>query len=445
MLTRRTSSRVTRSDVRTAKVGPVIVQSLEPRLLFAANLSVDAGASSLPTSLLVNTGRRGAVSVTVRNTDAVAFARTAPRIDVAVYLRAEGASGQGVEVGRARNVSLSGLSSARTPRALKVPVSIAKATVTGTYELVVVADPQNRLAETGTALNDNQDASGQKLTISPPFSRLVVTGVAVSPVGASTLTGDGTARAVLTLRNDGNVPVSGVVDVSFVAASPAFAGTFALREVTGVVVKTVGVGRSVSLGTGSAALTFKLPVNSSLTPEVFAVSAAITPRDMVTGPARTPAAVSDSGTTEQRRAVSAQFPLAPAGRSAASPLLPGLGRTLTFTVRNTFTNDALPGLNSETGDVTDEAGRAGTFTFVYLPPAGGRPADISLSLNFARTATAGPLSVFYRVTPNNGVFINSVKDRAMTFAVPTAESVGTVFANNDDSGPPDPGVRFKFA
>lgn len=421
------------------------MEALESRRLLAANLAVDAGGSSLPASLLVNTVRRGTVSVAVGNADAVAFARTAPKVDVAVFLRVEGESGLGIEVGRARNLSLSGLSNAKSPRTVKVAVTIPKSTATGTYELVVVADPQNRLAETGTALDNNRDASPQKLTIAPPLSRLVVTGVRLSPVGSSSLTGDGTARAVLTLRNDGNVPVAGVVDVSFVAASPAFSGTFALRDVTGVLIKSLAVGKSVSIGSGREALTFRLPVNSSLTAEPFAVSAAITPRNMTTGSARSPLAVSDAGTTEQRRAVSPQFTLAPAGRTAASPLLPGLGKTLTFTVRNTFTNDALPGLNSETGDVVDESGRAGTFTFVYLPPAGGRPADISLSLTFARTATAGPLSVFYRVTPNSGVVITSVKDRAMTFAVPAGESLGTVFANNDESGPQDPGVRFKFA
>jgi hypothetical protein len=421
------------------------LEALELRRLLAADLILDAGGSSLPASVLVNTGRRGTVSVAVGNSDAVAFARTAPRIDVAVFIRLEGESALGMEVGRARNLSLSGLSNSRSPRAVKISVSIPKSTASGTYELVVVADPQNRLAETGTALDNNRDASPQKLTISPPFSRLVVTGVRLSPVGSSTLVGDGTARAVLTVRNDGNVAVAGVVDVSFVAASPAFSGTFALREVTGVSIKSLAVGKSVSIGGGREALIFRLPVNSSLTTEPFAVSAAITPRSLTTGSARSPVAVSDAGTTEQRRAVSPQFTLAPAGRTAASPLLPGLGKTLTFTVRNTFTNVALPGLNSETGDVVDELGRTGTFTFVYLPPAGGRPADISLSLTFARTATAGPLSVFYRVAPNVGVFVNSVKDRAVTFAVPAEESVGTVFANNDDTAPQDPGVRFKFA
>lgn len=400
-----------------------MLDQLELRRMFAANLAISYQSSTLPASTVLSKVGKGTIVVQLKNTDTAVLTRS--KVDVQVRLIGD-ADPTGSVVATTRNVSLKGLTHNGKPKTLRIPIRLPASTPAGTYQFVVIADPENKLQETELSRADNSVAVPKVLTIDAPFSQLRITDVAYS---YSKLDANGRGKATISITNDGNVTSKGTVNVSLFATTQGIPEPIKLGEASNVKV-------SIARGSRKAIRNLRINpfANSNLQSSEFSVFAEITPSTVP----------QDNGTSTQRQAAASNMLIVPALiRNADHPLFAGLGRTLSFAVTSPPTNSEIPGYVSENGDVEDELGRRGSFKWIFFPSFSDQPPDVSLTLSFPAVAKQPAFSVRYGIT-YSGAEYTSLKGRKLVFGVAQSDAVGLVKNVNitAPSYPIDSGVAF---
>lgn len=214
--------------------------TLEPRRLLAVDLSAAVVSDTIPSTLVSGVSRTGGVTVSLRNLDTALAPRNSRPFNVVVQLVPSGQS-SGTVIGSLRNTSIARLSSASPALVVRVPVAIPASTPAGTYSLVVTADPENRLAEPTTTQANNRVTVPGGLVIGSAFSSLQIASVEAT---FPSVEPGSPGRAKLTLRNDGNLPTGGRIDVRFFGVRQGTTERFAMGEVLDLPVRTLAPGRS---------------------------------------------------------------------------------------------------------------------------------------------------------------------------------------------------------
>lgn len=345
---------------------PALVELLESRQHLSVDLTVNLLTPAVPPSVVVGKAARGRVSLELSNLSAVPVARST-RIEVQVLAVSSGQP-DGVLVGRARSVNISGLADGARPRRVNVPVVLPRTLPAGDYQLVVSADPDNRLSEAAATRTNNLAALTTPVVVDVPFSRLTVQGMTYR-LPRTEPGSRGTAQVLI--RNLGNVSVRGAVNIR-VLASPTAAGVSAVPVELGRVDNArvaVGANKVVRF---SRNLRIVAPVNAGFASASYVVFAEITPVSL---------SVADRAVASERRGVASNnLPLPPLQRTAQSPLIPGVTRTLFFTTTQSFGDPAF-GV-AEAGTVVDSAGRTGQYTYAFVPASGTLPQSTAFSLQF---------------------------------------------------------------
>lgn len=398
------------------------VEVLESRQLLAADLSVGVLQPVLPPAVVVGGVGRGRVPVQLTNTRAEPIARNT-RVDVRVIAFSD-AQPDGVVVGQARNVNLTGMADGQRPRRVNVPVVFQRSLAAGEYQLVVVADPDNRVGESNVTLANNSSLLSSKVIVDVPFSRLAVEGVTYRLANTNPGT-RGTAQVAI--RNLGNVTTRGTVNVR-VLASPATAGISAVPVELGKVENVrlaVGANKLIRY---SRNLRITAPVSADVAPTQYVIFVEITPVSLSTP---------DRGLQADRRGSSPVRATLPAvQRTEQSPLVPGITRTLLFTATQSFGDPAF-GV-AESGTVVDSSGRAGRYTYAFVPAVGSNPQSTAFSLEFgAGPRGEPPLTIDY-VVDFTGDPITSFNTRTVEFGV--TDPAGTLRVRQTA----DTGVTFRL-
>lgn len=413
---------------RACRPQAACAEELERRQHLAADLAVTPLSPALPPAVVVGKAARGRVPVQIANLDTAPIGRNT-RVDIQV-LAVSPATPDGVLIGQARNVNVSGLADGSRPRRVNVPVVLPRTLPASEYQIVVVADPDNRLNEPASQQGNNVVSLARPVVVDVPFSRLTVEGTLyrfrVSGAGSAGVAPGSRGTAQVLLRNLGNVAVRGTVNVR-VLASPTAAGVSAVPVELGRVDNArIAVGANKLLRF-TRNLRLVAPVSANSAPSSYVVFAEITPVTL---------SVPDRAVASERRGVSSQpLPLPPPQRTAQSPLIPGVTRTLLFTATQTF-GDPSFGV-AESGTVVDANGRSGRYTYAFVPASGSLPQSTAFSLEFGVGPRGEPPYTADYIVDFTGDPITTFGGRSVEFGVDGGTGVLRVKQTAD------PGVTFR--
>lgn len=175
-----------------------IVETLEPRQLLHADLSVAIRSTTLPDALLAGVAAKpyiAQITVTNANTDGHATERNAPRLPVAVGLRNDVGEVFSLGSSQANIPNLKAGASRNIPVQLRIPTNLPQ----GNYTLVATIDPPPAFEDPNP---DNNTAAGKAVSAAPANTDITL--VVGSSVTGSVASGSN-AQVRVTLTNAGNV------------------------------------------------------------------------------------------------------------------------------------------------------------------------------------------------------------------------------------------------
>jgi hypothetical protein len=415
------------------------IDQLEPRQFLAADLAVTYLSTTLSSQVVYKATRTGVVTARLQNLDTVKGPRT--RFDVQVMLVPNGQS-TGRVVGTLRNQTVANLTNS-TSRNIRIPVTLPGTRTPvdkGTYSLVLIADPTNKLTEQpGSRTNNTSASTGATtpytVTVADPFTKISVLSLQTSfPDNAAPGT---LGTATLTVRNDGNVTARGTLDLSF----------FGVRQGSSDQVQISDTRRiPISLGAGLSRVVAKnvrvtVPANTSPSSSTLTIVGTITPSTI---------GVQDTGTPLTRQTtIPTTVTLPPVTRTNSQPLVPGLGNVLTFTIGSTApygpVDDITKTRAESNGNVVDNNGRVGKYSWVYTAAAGNTPAQGLLTLTFPGSGNQAPFTARYRfVYSGSSPAFTALAGRSFTLGVASnADATLKLTTSLDVDDPNDTGVTIK--
>lgn len=414
------------------------LESLEPRQLLAADAAVTYVSTTLPSQVVYKSTRGGVVTAQLANLDSVKGPKT--RFNVVVQLVPAGQT-QGRVVGTLRNQTLSTLSGTAS-RTLRIPVVLPGTRTPvdkGIYSLVVIADPTNKLGSAADTLANNTSSSSGattpfSVTVADPFTRLSVVNLSATfPTNAAP---GSLGTATLSVRNDGNVTARGTLDLSFFGVSQGSSDQVQISDTRRIPISlSAGVTRVVAKN-----VRVTVPANTGFSNSTLAIVGRITPNSI---------GVPDTGTEATRQDVApTTVTLPPVSRTDTAPLVPGLGNILTFTIGTTSPfgpiDDITRTRSESNGNVVDNNGRVGKYTWLYTAAIGQSPAQGLLTLTFPGNANQAPFIARYRFSFTSATpAFTSLAGRSFTLGAANPDATLRLTSTLDVDDPNDPTVTIK--
>lgn len=225
-------------------------------------------------SLLQGAAAKGTLKVIISNVGDTPLPAKAPAIVVRIVARPNAATdtSQDVTVGTASKVAIGGLKNSDAPRVVPASINIPAILAAGDYKLVAIIDDTGLQVESDET--NNEAVAAALLTVQPAFEDLqlvnATTGFSTTGLGGDKKVG------TVTLKNLGNVPAVGSVDITFVARRNGEADT--------VIGQSLGAKVNIKPGETAKPININLQLPSSLTDgATYTLHALITPGADIVG------------------------------------------------------------------------------------------------------------------------------------------------------------------
>lgn len=225
-------------------------------------------------SLLQGATAKGTLKVNISNVGDTPLPAKAPAIVVRIVARPNAAAdaSQDVTIGTASKVAIGGLKNSDTPRVVSASINVPSTLTAGDYKLVAIIDDTELQVESDET--NNEAVGATLLTVQPAFEDLqlvnATTGFSTTGLGGDTKVG------TITLKNLGNVPAVGSVDITFVARRNG--------EADVIIGESLGANVNIKPGETAKPINVDLQLPGSLTDgATYTLHALITPGADIAG------------------------------------------------------------------------------------------------------------------------------------------------------------------